>query len=248
MGQKIFVRAFDLDERLVGVAFLDVGVYVTSLRVLKNLLLIGDAVKSVWFVAFQEDPYKLVILAKDMRQTYATNADFFFTNGELSIVLNDEEGVLRMLTYDPSDPDSRGGQHLMCHTEFHCHKECWASRTIARRTKEDNEIPQAKLISGFTDGSLSALTPVDEGAFKRLHLLQGQLVRNVQHTAGLNPRAYRIVRNDTVSKPLSRGVLDGQLLEAFEEQGIQGQQEMTRQIGTERIAVARDWNALAVPW
>ena len=50
---QIFVRAFDLDERLVGVAFLDVGVYVTTLRSLKNLLIIGDAVKSIWFVAFQ---------------------------------------------------------------------------------------------------------------------------------------------------------------------------------------------------
>jgi cleavage and polyadenylation specificity factor subunit 1 len=50
---QIFVRAFDLDERLVGVAFLDVGVYVTTLRSLKNLLIVGDAVKSVWFVAFQ---------------------------------------------------------------------------------------------------------------------------------------------------------------------------------------------------
>lgn len=50
---QIFVRAFDSDERLVGVAFMDVGVYVTSLRTLKNLLLIGDAVKSVMFAAFQ---------------------------------------------------------------------------------------------------------------------------------------------------------------------------------------------------
>jgi len=50
---KVFVRAFDSDERLVGVAFLDVGVYVTSLQTLKNLLLVGDAVKSIWFVAFQ---------------------------------------------------------------------------------------------------------------------------------------------------------------------------------------------------
>jgi hypothetical protein len=32
---------------------MDVGVYVTSLRTLKNLLLIGDAVKSISFVAFQ---------------------------------------------------------------------------------------------------------------------------------------------------------------------------------------------------
>jgi cleavage and polyadenylation specificity factor subunit 1 len=39
------VRAFDLDERLVGVAFLDVGVYVTSLRSMKNALLIGDVFK-----------------------------------------------------------------------------------------------------------------------------------------------------------------------------------------------------------
>ena len=43
-----------------------------------------------------------MILAKDVRRSYATNVDFFFTNGELSIVLNDEEGVLRLLTYDPS--------------------------------------------------------------------------------------------------------------------------------------------------
>jgi hypothetical protein len=50
---QVFVRAFDSDERLVGVAFMDVGVYVTSLRTLKNLLLIGDAVKSAMFVAFQ---------------------------------------------------------------------------------------------------------------------------------------------------------------------------------------------------
>jgi len=32
---------------------MDVGVYVTSLQTLKNLLLIGDAVKSISFVAFQ---------------------------------------------------------------------------------------------------------------------------------------------------------------------------------------------------
>ena len=47
------VRAFDSDERFVGVAFMEMGVYVHSLRTLKNLLLVGDAVKSVMFVAFQ---------------------------------------------------------------------------------------------------------------------------------------------------------------------------------------------------
>jgi cleavage and polyadenylation specificity factor subunit 1 len=98
---------------------MDVGVYVTSLRTLKNLLLIGDAVKSVMFVAFQvrsnlgsslhhffisvqqEDPYKLVLLAKDTKQVCVTKADFFFTNGELSFVTGDEEGVMRVYEYNP---------------------------------------------------------------------------------------------------------------------------------------------------
>ncbi|KAG9311848.1 CPSF A subunit region-domain-containing protein [Chiua virens] len=244
MGQKIFVRAFDLDERLVGVAFLDVGVYVTSLRVLKNLLLIGDAVKSVWLVAFQEDPYKLVILAKDIRRTYATNIDFFFTNGELSIVLDDEEGVLRLLSYDPSgnwistlevDSTSCVVQSSTATRSAELLVRLHGERRRTMRFHRRSSSPDSQT------GSLSALTPVDEGAFKRLHLLQGQLVRNVQHVASLNPRAYRIVRNDAESKPLSRGVLDGQLLGAFEEQSIQGQQEMTRQIGTERMTVLRDW-------
>ena len=50
---QIFVCAFDLDECLVSVTFLNVGIYVTTMCSLKNLLIIGDAVKSVWFVAFQ---------------------------------------------------------------------------------------------------------------------------------------------------------------------------------------------------
>ncbi|KAI0264066.1 CPSF A subunit region-domain-containing protein [Russula aff. rugulosa BPL654] len=192
MGQKIFVRAFDLDERLVGVAFLDVGVYVTTLRSLKNLLIIGDAVKSIWFVAFQEDPYKLVVLAKDPHRGCVTASDFFFADEQLSIVTCDEEGAVRLYEYDPESPESNKGQKLLCLTEFHGQSEYRSSVTIARRMKgEDMVAPQAKLICGHPDGSLTGLVPVDEGTFKRLHLLQGQLTRNVQHTAGLNPRAFR---------------------------------------------------------
>jgi hypothetical protein len=118
---QIFVRAFDLDERLVGVAFLDVGIYVTSLRAVKNLLVIGDAVKSVWFVAFQvssqptllinlliiqnrlikEDPYKLVVVAKDVRRHAISKADLFFNDETVSIVAGDEEGVMRIFAFDP---------------------------------------------------------------------------------------------------------------------------------------------------
>jgi hypothetical protein len=35
------------------VAFLDANVYTTSIKTFKNLVLIGDLVKSVWFCVFQ---------------------------------------------------------------------------------------------------------------------------------------------------------------------------------------------------
>ncbi|KAJ6612805.1 CPSF A subunit region-domain-containing protein [Mycena sp. CBHHK59/15] len=247
MGQKIFVRAFD-DDRLVGVAFLDVGVYVTSLRTLKNLLLIGDAVKSITFVAFQEDPYKLVVLAKDIARVCVTSADFFFADGEMSIITGDEEGIIRMHEYNPTDPESKDGRHLLLRTEFHGQSEYRTSALVARRTNEDMAIPQARLICGSTNGSLTSLTPVDEATSKRLQLLQGQLTRNIQHVAGLNPKALRIVRNDFVSKPLSKGILDGNLLTHFESLPITRQNEMTRQIGTERAQILRDWMSLKGAW
>ncbi|KAI0777316.1 CPSF A subunit region-domain-containing protein [Trametes elegans] len=249
MGQKIYVRAFDLDERLVGVAFLDVGVYVTSLRAVKNLLVIGDAVKSVWFVAFQEDPYKLVILGKDPRLCCITRADLFFADGHLSIVTCDEEGIVRIYAYDPRDPEAKGGQRLLRRTEFHGQVEYRTSQLIARRPKHgDPEIPQARLVCGSVDGSLSTLTYVDEETSKRLHLLQGQLIRTVQHVAALNPKAFRMVRNEYVSRPLSKGILDGNLLGTFEELPIARQNEVTRQIGTDRATVLKDWAALVGAW
>jgi len=58
----------------------------------------------------------------------------------------------------------------------------------------------------------------------------------------------RIVRNDAVSKPLSKFVLDGQLLGEFQDLPISRQNEITRQIGTDRALVLRDWSSLIVPW
>ncbi|KAL0578769.1 mRNA cleavage and polyadenylation factor subunit [Marasmius crinis-equi] len=248
MGQKIFVRAFDLDERLVGVAFMDVGLYVTSLRTIKNLLLISDAVKSISFVAFQEDPYKLVLLGKDVEHRCITTVDFFFTENDMSLVASDEDGIIRMYDHNPHDPSSRDGRHLLLRTEYNAQAEFKSTVLVARRPVSDAAIPDSRLICGSTNGSLVCLTPVDEAVSKRMQLLQGQLTRNIQHVAGLNPRALRIVRNDHVSRPLSKGILDGNLLCHFEAQPTTVQAEMTKQIGAEVAVVLKDWLSLQGPW
>lgn len=159
------------------------------------------------------------------------------------------------------------GQHLLCRSEFHARVEYRSSLTVARRTRSgDPDIPQTKIICGASNGSLYSLTPIDEAMGKRLQLLQGQLTRNVQHVAALNPKTQRwescrctmfpdtdhllgrIVRNDHVWKPLSKGILDGNLLRGFEELPLSRQNDITRQIGTDRATVLRDWVSLEVSW
>jgi hypothetical protein len=46
------------------------------------------------------------------------------------------------------DPDSGDGRHLLLRTEFHGQSEYRTSTVIARRLKEDSDIPQSKLLMG----------------------------------------------------------------------------------------------------
>jgi len=168
------------------------------------------------------------------------------------------------------DPDSNDGKHLLLRNEFNTQAEHRTSATIAFRsplgpTQEAREIPQTKLLFGATNGSISLLTPISDGqqldstsaeastsgsiVGKRLGLLQGQLTRNFQHMAGLNPKAFRLVRNEYQSKNLSRGILDGSLLSQFGQLSMKRQEEMTKQIGGDRRVILRDLAVLSTsPW
>lgn len=97
-----------------------------------------------------------------------TQADLFFAEGRVAVVSCDEEGIIRMYEYDPrsasyfascgdpanfspADPESKGGQRLLCQTEFHGQVEYRTSYVIARRPKNSDsgtDVPQAKLICG----------------------------------------------------------------------------------------------------
>jgi cleavage and polyadenylation specificity factor subunit 1 len=56
------------------------------------------------------------------------------------------------------------------------------------------------------------------------------------------------VRNDLLSKPLNKGILDGQLLQHFALQPVHRQRQMMRQIGTDEVTVASDLQALGGFW
>ncbi|GAA5925405.1 hypothetical protein JCM1841_002835 [Sporobolomyces salmonicolor] len=232
MGQKLYARAFEQDEVLLAVGFLDVGVHVTSLQAMKNFLLIGDAMQSVALVAFQEDPYKLVFLGRDYRPSRVSNANFLVNDGKVAFVTGDDKGVVRLFEYDPTNIASHAGQRLLCRTEYHAGSESIATMLFAKRMA--NEDPkQNGILYGGIDGSLYTLVPVRDAVFRRLQSLQTTMSRHVLHFGGLNPRGYRIVKNDTVSRAITKGILDGDLLAEFEYLALDRQSELAEHIGTD---------------
>jgi cleavage and polyadenylation specificity factor subunit 1 len=107
----------------------------------------------------QEDPFKLVILSKGRQPSAVSNADFFFgVDGQLSFIVTDEEGVLRIFDYNPRrasrtkqilpldfklipfiDVDTNSGHRLLCRSEFHGQSDHHTVLTIARRKDDEGD-------------------------------------------------------------------------------------------------------------
>lgn len=102
--------------------------------------------------------------------------------------------------------------------------------------------------SASHDGSIHSLVPAKELVFKRLQLVQTRLVRRIPQFGGLNPRGYRTVRNETVSRAINRGILDGDLLGRFEMLSVDQQEEAARLVSSDRETVLYNLENLRGLW
>ncbi|PWY99208.1 hypothetical protein BCV70DRAFT_201410 [Testicularia cyperi] len=231
-GQKLYVRALEKEEWLISVAFLDCPFYITRVRVVKNFVLLSDVKKSLWLLALQEEPFRFVTLGRDIVDQHVALGEFLVHGDKVALVAASGErvggnqgttgppGVVRLFEYAPSNPGSNGGQRLLLRTEFQTTGQAVDCTSCPGRWLSDSELrgreeSRNRLLLAKSNGSLDSLCSVDDKVLHRLHLLQGQLIRSVQHTAALNPRAFRMVRNDLSSRPLTKGILDARLLHHF---------------------------------
>lgn len=90
----------------------------TTLQRIKNYLLLGDVKRSITFVAFQEDPYRLVQLGRDVYDCSIIGANFLMQDDGVSFVTTDAHGAFRLLEYAPSVLTTQGGQKLLLLTEY----------------------------------------------------------------------------------------------------------------------------------
>ena len=91
------------------------------------------------------------------------------------------------------------------------------------------------------DGALGHLLPVAEKTYRRLTMLMNVMTTNLPHTAGLNPKGFRTLRQKwkDLRNP-SRGIVDGDLVFRFSNLSNSLKAELARKIGTSPDEIMED--------
>ncbi|KAJ2704678.1 mRNA cleavage and polyadenylation factor subunit, partial [Coemansia spiralis] len=239
VGSKIFVRSFNGTE-LVSFAFLDCQNWVRSLCGVRNFLVIGDLISSVWLAGFQEEsPTQLQVLGRDPARLPVECVDAVVLGHQMQVLAADAHGHLHFLIYAPREAHSSGGQRLLRRGEYSL-----GSRAVAvrRLVAPSAGTPRQVCLVATASGAVHAVAMLPEKSFKRLHRVAAQLIRGIPPLAGLNPREYRAVplhhRNHHAPR---RTVLDGDLLAPLYAHGpASRQRDVAQRDGTSPDRVLRD--------
>ncbi|KAI9700512.1 MAG: mRNA cleavage and polyadenylation factor subunit [Bogoriella megaspora] len=256
-----------LTPSILPVAFLDVQSFTTVLRNLPGTgyCLIGDIMKGVWFAGYTEEPYRFMVFGKGRSHLEVVTAEFLPTGKQLHFAITDADSNLHILQFDPEHPKSLSGQRLLHKSTFHLghfptsmtlisspspnsHTSSSTNGTNGTNgiANGDTHMPEApsspsapghSLILTSQTGQIALLTSLAEPSYRRLGALQTTLTPILDHTAGLNPRAYRNVESEGFG---SRGVVDGGLVGRLWELGSQRRVEVLNRIGAEGWEIRGD--------
>ncbi|KAJ4955489.1 hypothetical protein NE237_012272 [Protea cynaroides] len=254
-GPKIILHKWTGTE-LNGVAFYDAPpLYVVSLNIVKNFILLGDIHKSIYFLSWKEQGAQLSLLAKDFGNLDCFTTEFLIDGTTLSLVVSDEQKNVQIFYYAPKMSESWKGQKLLSRAEFHvgAHVTKFLRLQMLPTSSDRNGAPGSEktnrfaLLFGTLDGSLGCIAPLEELTFRRLQSLQRKLVDAVPHVAGLNPRAFRQFHsNGKAHKPGPDNIVDCELLCHYEMLPLEEQLEIANQIGTTRAQILSNLNDLSL--
>ncbi|XP_022891037.1 cleavage and polyadenylation specificity factor subunit 1 isoform X1 [Olea europaea var. sylvestris] len=253
-GPKIILHKWTGSE-LTGVAFYDVPpLYVVSLNIVKNFILVGDIHKSIYFLSWKEQGSQLNLLAKDFGSLDCLATEFLIDGSTLSLTVSDDQKNVQIFYYAPKMSESWKGQKLLSRAEFHVGAHITKFlRLQLLPTSSDRTAPGSDktnrfgLLFGTLDGSIGCIAPLDELTFRRLQSLQKKLVDAVPHVAGLNPRSFRHFRsNGKAHRPGPDSIVDCELLSQYEMLSLEEQLDIAHQIGTTRKQIMSNLNDLTL--
>ncbi|KAJ0713950.1 putative cleavage/polyadenylation specificity factor, A subunit [Helianthus annuus] len=249
-GPKVILHKWTGSE-LNGVAFFDAPpLYVVSLNIVKNFILIGDIHKSIYFLSWKENGSQLTLLAKDFGSLDCFATEFLIDGSTLSLMVSDDQKNVQIFYYAPKVSESWKGQKLLSRAEFHvgAHVTKFLRlQMLPASSTGSDKTNRFALVFGTLDGSIGCIAPLDELTFRRLQSLQKKLVDAVPHVAGLNPRSFRQFHsNGKAHRPGPDSIVDCELLCHYDMLPFEHQHEIANQIGTTRSQIISNLNDLAL--
>ncbi|KAK6200166.1 pre-mRNA 3'-end processing factor CF II [Scheffersomyces amazonensis] len=244
-GQKIIVRELEEDS-VVPVAFLDTSVYVTEAKSFGNLVILGDSIRSIWLIGFDAEPFRVIMLGKDLSNVDVNCADFITKDEEIYVLLADNNNILHLVQYDPEDPSSLNGQRLISRASFALTSYVTCMKKIPRSEESydaDTGIHEFTTSNDFQtigstiDGSFFTVFPISEATYRRMYILQQQLIDKEYHYCGLNPRLNRygglsLIGNDTNTKP----ILDYDVIKTFAKLNEDRKKNLSSKVSSKNIS------------
>ncbi|XP_018805301.1 cleavage and polyadenylation specificity factor subunit 1-like isoform X2 [Juglans regia] len=255
-GPKIILHNWTGTE-LNGIAFFDAPpLYVVSLNIVKNFILLGDVHKSIYFLSWKEQGSQLSLLAKDFGSLDCFATEFLIDGSTLSLIVSDDQKNIQIFYYAPKMSESWKGQKLLSRAEFHvgAHVTKFLRLQMLSTSSDrsgaapgSDKINRFALLFGTLDGSIGCIAPLDELTFRRLQSLQRKLVDAVPHVAGLNPRSFRQFRtNGKAHRSGPDSIVDCELLCNYEMLPLEEQLEIANQIGTTRSHILSNLTDLSL--
>ncbi|XP_068093974.1 cleavage and polyadenylation specificity factor subunit 1 isoform X2 [Hyperolius riggenbachi] len=247
IGQKIFLWSLK-DNDLTGMAFIDTQLYIHQMISVKNFILAADLMKSISLLRYQEESKTLSLVSRDVKPLEVYSVEFLVDSAQLGFLVSDRDRNLLLYMYLPAAKESFGGLRLLRRADFHAGSHVNAFwRTPCRGASEGSSRKTAlwdnKQITWFAtlDGGIGLLLPMQEKTYRRLLMLQNNLNASMQHYAGLNPRAFRMLHagRRTLQNAV-RNVLDGELLNRYLYMSIMERSELAKKIGTTPEIILED--------
>eukprot|EP00897_Mesotaenium_endlicherianum_P010246 jgi/Mesen1/924/ME000117S00085 len=249
IGTKLNMHTWN-GQHLNPIAFFDCPLYVVTLSVVKNYILVGDVHKSLYFVQWREEGAQLIMLAKDFAPMDTLATDFLIDGSMLSLLACDASGNLRILGYAPTKIESLRGPKLVPRGDFHAgvRISSFVGQAMLPALAGGPISRRVALLCGGLDGSISMVAPLDERTFRRLQDLQKRLVDAVPHVAGLHPRAFRrtVQSGAELRQGMPDSIIDCELLHHYDMLELGTQESMAKQIGTTRRQIVANLRDLAI--
>lgn len=239
-GQKIIVRDIK-DNSAVSVAFLDTSVFVSESKSFGNLVVLGDTLKSVWLAGFDAEPFRMIMLGKDLQGLDVSSADFLVKDEEIYILVADNNRTLHVLQYNPEDPASSNGQRLLHKSSFTTNYLTTCTKSVPKHEQLSTWFdPQAipfQTVGSTVEGAMYVVFPISEPTYRRMYIMQQQLIDKEYHHCGLNPRLNRIGRIESVNYANLRAMLDCELIRRFSKLNEDRKRTLSLKISTKNVQV-----------